>query len=493
METFLIKALQLMMALAILVFVHEFGHYIFSRIFGVTVEKFYLFFNPKFSLFRMKKVNGKWQYKFFSKNVPDNYEEKEIILPDGKKEKEYIPIKLDTLSADDWRRETKNTEYGIGWLPLGGYCKIAGMIDESMDKGQMAQPEKPWEFRSKPAYQRLLIMVGGVVFNFILAILIYAGIVYAWGERFLPFRNASEGMMFSETAHKVGFQDGDIILNADEKKLDYLSAETLMAIVDADKVQVLRNKQDTVTIDIPEGFIFQANKDAENGQPLMDYRQPVVIAETQSGMGALKAGLQKGDRIIGVNGISTPSFDLFKAQLDAHKNQTTPILYIRDGKECTANIEIDGGGKIGILLTPITDIYETITVDYSLLQSLPRGVEMGVDKLTSYVQQMKYVFTKEGAESLGGFGALGSIFPNEWSWINFWYITAFLSVILAFMNILPIPALDGGHVLFLLVEIIIRRKPSDKFLEYANMAGMAFLILLMLYANGNDIYRFFFK
>lgn len=482
-----------MMALAILVFVHECGHYFFSRLFGVTVDKFYLFFNPNFSLFRMKKVNGKWRYKFFAKNVPDNYEEIEVTLPNGKKEKEYKTIDPDTLAIDDWRRETQNTEYGIGWLPLGGYCKIAGMIDESMDKGQMAQPAKPWEFRSKPAYQRLLIMVGGVVFNFILAILIYAGIVYAWGERFLPFRNATEGMIFSETAHRVGFQDGDIILNADGKELDYLSAETLMSIVDADKVQVLRNQQDTVTINIPNGFIFQANKDAEEGQPLMDYRLPVVISDTQNGMGAIKAGLQKGDRLIAINGTPTPSYDLFKAQLEANKDKTASLTYIRDGKECTTDVAIDGGGKIGILLTPITDIYETVTVEYSLFKSIPRGVEMGVDKLSSYVQQMKYIFTKEGAESLGGFGALGSIFPDEWSWANFWYITAFFSVMLAFMNILPIPALDGGHVLFLLVEIIIRRKPSDKFLEYANMAGMAFLIILMLYANGNDIYRFFFK
>lgn len=457
METFIIKALQLMLALALLVLVHEFGHYLFSRIFGVRVEKFYLFFNPWFTLFK------------------------------------YKPKKDEPKPGEEEKASWRDTEYGIGWLPLGGYCKIAGMIDESMDKEQMAQPEKPWEFRAKPAWQRLLIMIGGVLFNFITAIIIYAGIVYTWGEKFLPFRNATEGMIYSETAHNIGFQDGDIPLFADDTELEYLSGDAIMAIVDAKQVKVLRNQTDTVTINIPENFIFTANEDAENGQSLMAYRLPVVVYDTQNGMGAIKAGLKRGDRIIGVNNVKTPSYDLFKAELDNNKNKTVSLTYLRNGKESTADIEIDGGGKIGITLTPITDIYETITLDYSLFKSIPRGIEMGIEKLTSYVSQMKYVFTAEGAQSLGGFGALGSIFPETWNWLNFWNITAFLSVILAFMNILPIPALDGGHVLFLLVEIVTRRKPSEKFLEYAQMAGMAFLLLLMLYANANDIYRFFLK
>ena len=457
METFLIKAVQLMLALAILVLIHEFGHYFFSRIFGVRVEKFYLFFNPWFSLFK------------------------------------YKPKKKEPKPGEPEKASWRDTEYGIGWLPLGGYCKIAGMIDESMDKEQMAQPEQPWEFRSKPAWQRLFIMIGGVLFNFILAIIIYSGIVYTWGEQFLPFRNAEEGMMYSPSAQSIGFQDGDIPLFANETELDYLSGESVIAMVSADSVKVLRNKQDTVTINIPENFIFTVNKDAENGQGFMSYRLPVVVANAQSGMGAIKAGMQKGDRIISVNNVNTPSYDIFKAQLDNCKDQIVPLTYIRDGKELLCNIEVDGAGKIGILLTPITDIYKTTTIDYSLWKSIPRGIEMGVDKLTSYVQQLGLIFTKEGAQSLGGFGALGSIFPETWSWENFWTITAFLSVILAFMNILPIPALDGGHVLFLLYEIILRRKPSEKFLEYAQMTGMIFLLALMLYANGNDIYRFFFK
>ena len=457
METFLIKAAQLIVAFAILVIIHEFGHYIFSRIFGVKVEKFYLFFNPWFTLYKYKP----------KKPAPKPGEEEKMT----------------------WR----DTEYGIGWVPLGGYCKIAGMIDESMDTEQMKQPAKPWEFRSKPAWQRLLIMVGGVLFNFILAIIIYTGIVFAWGEKYIPFRNATEGMMYSETAHKVGFVDGDIPLAADGNELTYYSGDELLKMLDAKVVTVLRNKCDTVNINIPDGFIFTANKEAEEGNLFMAYRLPVVISDLQPGMGAVKAGLMKSDSIVSINGVSTPSFDIFKAELDKNPDKDVTIGFVRNGKPMESKVAVDAAGKIGIMLTPLTDIYRTVTREYSIFASIPRGIELGVEKLTSYVSQMKYVFTREGAKNLGGFGAIGNIFPESWNWEQFWSITAFLSVILAFMNILPIPALDGGHVLFLLVEIITRRQPSEKFLEYAQMAGMAFLFALLLFANGNDIYRFFFK
>lgn len=457
METFLIKAAQLIVAFAILVIIHEFGHYIFSRIFGVKVEKFYLFFNPWFTLYKYKP----------KKPAPKPGEEEKMT----------------------WR----DTEYGIGWVPLGGYCKIAGMIDESMDTEQMKQPAKPWEFRSKPAWQRLLIMVGGVLFNFILAIIIYTGIVFAWGEKYIPFRYATEGMMYSETAHKVGFVDGDIPLAADGKELTYYSGDELLKMLDAKVVTVLRNKCDTVNINIPDGFIFTANKEAEEGNLFMAYRLPVVISDLQPGMGAVKAGLMKSDSIVSINGVSTPSFDIFKAELDKNPDKDVTIGFVRNGKPMESKVAVDAAGKIGIMLTPLTDIYRTVTREYSIFASIPRGIELGVEKLTSYVSQMKYVFTREGAKNLGGFGAIGNIFPESWNWEQFWSITAFLSVILAFMNILPIPALDGGHVLFLLVEIITRRQPSEKFLEYAQMAGMAFLFALLLFANGNDIYRFFFK
>ena len=457
METFLIKAAQLIVAFAILVIIHEFGHYIFSRIFGVKVEKFYLFFNPWFTIFK------------------------------------YKPKKPEPKPGEEEKMTWRDTEYGIGWVPLGGYCKIAGMIDESMDTEQMKQPAKQWEFRSKPAWQRLLIMVGGVLFNFILAIIIYTGIVFAWGEKYIPFRNATEGMMYSETAHKAGFVDGDRPLAADGKELTFYSGDELLKMLDAKVVTVLRNKCDTVNINIPDGFIFTANKEAEEGNLFMAYRLPVVISDLQPGMGAVKAGLMKSDSIVSINGVSTPSFDVFKAELDKNMDKNVTIGFVRNGKPMESEVAVDAAGKIGIMLTPLTDIYRTVTREYSIFESIPRGIELGVEKLTSYVSQMKYVFTREGAKNLGGFGAIGNIFPESWNWEQFWSITAFLSVILAFMNILPIPALDGGHVLFLLVEIITRRQPSEKFLEYAQMAGMAFLFALLLFANGNDIYRFFFK
>lgn len=457
MDAFMIKAVQLVAAFALLVLVHEFGHYIFSRIFGVKVEKFYLFFNPWFTIYK------------------------------------YKPKKKALKSGEEDKMTWRDTEYGIGWLPLGGYCKIAGMIDESMDREQMAQPAKPWEFRSKPAWQRLLIMIGGVLFNFILAIVIYSGIIYTWGERYIPFSNATEGMMYCDSAHKIGFQDGDIPLLADGEELTTYTGDELMKMLGAKTVTVLRNGTDTVNIAIPDNFIFKANKEAEDGQMFMAYRLPVVVADVQPGMGALKAGIEKGDSIVSVNGVPAASFEVFTKQLEKNKNKTVAIGFVRNGKPMSADVAIDGGGKIGIMLTPITDVYNTITREYSILASIPRGIELGVEKLTSYVGQMKYVFTAEGAKNLGGFGAIGNIFPDEWNWEQFWSITAFLSVILAFMNILPIPALDGGHVLFLLVEIITRRQPSEKFLEKAQMIGMTFLIALLLFANGNDIYRFFFK
>ena len=457
METFLIKAAQLIVAFMLLVIIHELGHYTFSRIFGVKVEKFYLFFNPWFTL-----------YKYKPKKKAPRPGEKEKIT---------------------WR----DTEYGIGWLPLGGYCKIAGMIDESMDTEQLKQPAQPWEFRSRPAWQRLLIMIGGVLNNFILAIVIYTGIVYAWGEAYIPFRNATEGMMFSESAHRVGFEDGDIPLFADGHELETYTGDELMRMLDADVVTVLRDKKDTVDIAIPKNFIFTVNSDAENGQMFMAYRLPVVVSEVQPGMGAVKAGMMAGDSIVSVNGQAATTYEVFKALLDQNPGKSVEVGFVRDGEELTASVALDDAAKMGIMLTQITDIYTAVRHEYSILASIPRGVELGVEKLVSYVSQLKYVFTKEGAKNLGGFGAIGNIFPSTWDWEQFWSITAFLSVILAFMNILPIPALDGGHVLFLLYEIIFRRQPGEKFLEYAQMAGMLFLIALLLFANGNDIYRFFFK
>ena len=472
-STFWIKTFELLLALSILVVFHEFGHYFFARLFGVWVEKFYMFFNYKFSILKWKP--GKY-LKWFSTGD------------------EMGSMENDAASSGENKNSWKATEYGIGWIPLGGYCAISGMIDESMNTEAMKQPAKPWEFRSKAAWKRLLIMLGGVLFNLLLAMIIYAGIVYAVGEQFVRFEDATEGMEYCDSAHKVGFEDGDIPLAADGHSLGYLNSDDLQTMLSARQVTVLRNHKDTITINLPKDFIFRANDDAKDGQYFMAYRLPVVVSQTQPGMGGEKVGLQDGDRMLAINGVATPSYTEFTTELEKNKGKNVTLDYERDGKRLTAtDVPIDNAGKLGILLTDPTKIYKTTVIHYNILQSIPRGIQMGWTKMVNYVKQLKLIFTPEGAQSLGGFGTIGSIFPATWNWVDFWNITAFISVILAVMNVLPIPALDGGHVLFLLYEIITRRQPSIKFLERAQYVGMMLLLALLLFANGNDIYRFFFK
>ena len=444
METFLVKALQLILSLSILVLVHEFGHFIFARIFKVRVEKFYLFFDPWFSIFKFKPKNS-------------------------------------------------DTEYGVGWLPLGGYCKISGMIDESMDKEAMAQPPKPYEFRSKPAGQRLMIMVAGVLFNFLLALFIYSMVLFTWGDTFLPLKNVKAGMDYSETFHNVGFQDGDILLKADDTELERFGEDCFRRVLNAQTVTVLRGGVETV-IPIPEDMAQRVMRDKKG---FASYRFPMVVRElgkTESGESpAAVAGLQPGDSIVSINGIVTPSFYEVGEVLAQNKDKDVLVGFYRAGIPQTLTLHTDTAGKMGIYSVSPFVMYQTVTRKYGFFESFPAGVMLGVNTLKGYVSDMKYVFTKEGASSLGGFGTIGSLFPAEWDWHSFWMKTAFLSIILAFMNILPIPALDGGHVMFLLYEVIARRKPSDKFLEYAQVTGMFLLFALLIYANGNDIFRFFFK
>ncbi|MCM0718449.1 RIP metalloprotease RseP [Parabacteroides sp. W1-Q-101] len=442
METFLIRALQLILSLSILVLVHEFGHFIFARIFKVRVEKFYLFFDPWFSLFKFKPKNS-------------------------------------------------DTEYGIGWLPLGGYCKISGMIDESMDKEAMAQPAKPYEFRSKPAGQRLMIMIAGVLFNFLLALFIYSMVLYTWGETYLPLKNMKHGMYYSEAFQEVGFRDGDILLKANNEELDRLDQSSFRKVVEASNVTVLRDGVETV-IPIPEDMMQRFMREGK-GFASPD-RVPMVVKKlSEKDSPAATAGLQPGDSIVSINGQATPLFEDVAKILDQNKGKDITLGFYRDGMEQSVVIQPDTAGKIGVYLMSKTDLYPTVTRTYGFFESFPAGVRLGINTLKGYVNDMKYVFTKEGASSLGGFGTIGSIFPTVWDWQVFWMQTAFLSIILAFMNILPIPALDGGHVMFLLYEVIARRKPSDKFLEYAQITGMFLLFALLIYANGNDIFRFFFK
>ena len=440
MEIFFIRALQLIMALSLLVLIHEFGHFIFSRIFKVRVEKFYLFFDYKFSLFK-------------------------------------------------WKPKNSDTEYGIGWLPLGGYCKISGMIDESMDTEQMKQPAQPYEFRAKPAYQRLLIMIGGVLFNFILALFIYSMILFTWGESYYDVQKATYGMEFNENAKAIGFVDGDILLRSGGDDLKKYDVDLLRKIIDEKNVTVMRDGQE-VTIAIPEEFgLLDIGKES----PFMQYRIPAVVDSILPGSAAALAGVQRGDSIVSIAGKSIDSWYKLMAALEEAKaagNSCVNIAAIRGSEEVAMTANVDSTYKLGVMPRELG--YTPVVHEYSFFESFPAGVKYGCNVLKGYVSDFKYVFSSEGAKSVGMFGTIGSMFPSVWDWHRFWLMTAFLSIVLAFMNILPIPALDGGHVLFLLVEVITGRKPSDKFLEYAQMVGMIILLGLFLLATYNDITRFLF-
>lgn len=446
METFLIRALQLVLSLSLLVIIHEGGHFFFARLFKIRVEKFYIFFDPWFSLFKFKPKNSE-------------------------------------------------TEYGIGWLPLGGYCKISGMIDESMDTEQMKQPPQPWEFRSKPAWQRLLVMIGGVLMNFLLALFIYSMILFTWGDQYIALKDMSYGMKFNETAREIGFRDGDILVSANGKELTRYNVDMLRSLAEAREVVVLRDgKKEQILM--PEISLLEI---AKEDPPFVDMLIPNVVDSVLTDGGFAKAGLQKGDSLIAFNGTPLHSWNEFTEQLgelrlrsevEQKSSASFSLVYSRAGVRDTVNVTTDDQFKV--LAYSMNPGYQPTRLTYGFFESFPAGVALGINTLKGYVNDMKYVFTKEGAKSVGGFGTIGSIFPKVWDWQRFWSMTAFLSIILAFMNILPIPALDGGHVLFLLYELVARRKPSDKFLEYAQMVGMFLLFGLLIWANFNDILRFVF-
>lgn len=474
METFLIKALQLIVALVILVTVHEFGHYLFARIFGVKVNRFYLFFNPWFSILKYNPMKGTLQ--IFSKDDDHTW----LTLKVGKQHSERADGK------PTWR----DTIYGLGWLPLGGYCDIAGMVDETKSSKDLSGEPQPWEFRSKAAWKRLLVMVAGVLFNFLLAVAIYIGIAFHWGERNVPFDKVEEGMDFTELMHKAGFKDGDKIVALNGNPIgptaDGVSWEMIQP---GARVSIVRNHRDTVEIVVDDKLLGAL---AEANEPFMSPRVPVYVDRTIGSEGARRAGLQPGDRLLSVGTDTTPTLTEFFPALAASADKKVDIRVLRDGKETVVPVEVNSEGKIGIQLRSPLDIYEVNEIKYNFFEAIPRGWQLGTNQLATYVSSLKLLFTKQGAKSVGGFGTLGSLFPDKWNWFSFWNIAAFLSVILAFMNIIPIPALDGGYTLFLLIEIVSRRKPSERFIEVANMVGMGFLLLLLVYANLNDVIRFAF-
>ena len=490
------QVIGLILSLSLLVIVHEFGHYFFARLFKTRVDKYYIFFNPYFSLFRMKKFGGRWHFKFFSPNTPEAVVE--LTDTDGNKltdEKGKVKTRPMTdedraaLPEDDWRREPDNTEWGIGWLPFGGYCSIAGMVDETTKAGDLQSEPQQWEFRSKPAWQRLFIIVGGVLVNFITALILYVAILFTWGEEFIPMENAKYGLYFSQTAIEAGFENGDQILAVDGKSYDRLGDLATALLVDnAQRVVVLRDgHKDTVYLSSD----FAQKVLASGNQMFCRFNFPFVIDSVFDGSVAAKADLQRGDSLTALNDTLLPSFFDFREALARHANEKVDLTLYRAGRPDTFPVQLGKEGTLGVAAVMDSEILGTKQVDYSFWSSIPNGIAKGFQKLADYVKSFKLVFTKEGASQLGGFGTIGSIFPKVWNWEIFWNMTAFLSIILAFMNFLPIPALDGGYILFILVEMITGRKPSDKFIGYANTVGFALLILLLLYANGMDVVRAF--
>jgi regulator of sigma E protease len=436
METY-IKITQFLLSLSLLIVLHELGHFIPAKIFKTRVEKFYLFFDYKFSLFK-KKIG--------------------------------------------------DTVYGIGWIPLGGYVKISGMIDESMDKEQMAQPVQPWEFRSKPAWQRLIIMLGGVTVNFILGIFIYVMMFTVWGEDYVSVDGVKEGFYVDAVFEDLGFQDGDKILKVNgEEPFNVLDINRHLFLREVKNIEIEHADGNTALIDLPEdiGLKMWQSGNMDPFSPRIHAVIDSVIPETPAGI----AGLQQGDVITGMNGKEILFWDEFTEMvIDNPKNEEIEVMVERDGNRETFMITPDEDQKLGVF--PYVEDFITVShKDYSFSESIGLGFSKAYWTLNDYMSQFKYVFTKKGASSLGGFITIGNIFPSKWDWRAFWSITALLSIMLAFMNLLPIPALDGGHVVFTLFEMISGRKPSDKFLEYAQITGFIILISLLLFANGNDIYK----
>lgn len=458
-----------MLAISLLVLLHEGGHFFFSKLFGVRVEKFYLFFDPWFSLFKFK------------------------------------PKKSDTT-------------YGIGWLPLGGYCKISGMIDESMDTEQMKLPAQPYEFRSKPAWQRLLIMIGGVLVNFLLALFIYAMCLFTWGEDYIRPKDMAQGMLFNKEAKALGFQDHDILVGTNLGEFKDAKADMYRGLANATEVYVIRDGKQ-LTINTPGDLDLLSM--LKNVPMFVQPYVPAVVDSVSPKSAAERMGLQKSDRILSLNGKQIDSFSAFTYEAGRSTDMFTcaqthadtvkalaAVLTVErqvEGKTDTLTLKgqfdaVSAGGfsplskgepmRLVLGYMPQQPQYKVTHIDYGFFESFPAGVKYGCKVLSGYVGDMKYLFSAEGAKSLGGFGAIGSLFPSQWDWHSFWLMTAFLSIILAFMNILPIPALDGGHVLFLLYEMIARRKPSENFMIYAEYIGIGVLLLLMVMANLNDILRF---
>ena len=440
---YVIQGGQLLLGISILVILHEFGHFIAARAFKTKVESFYLFFNPWFSIYK-KKIG--------------------------------------------------DTEYGIGWLPLGGYVKIAGMIDESMDKEQLAKPAEPWEFRSKPTWQRLIIMLGGVIMNVIVAFVIYAMILFTWGENYIPAKNAIYGIYCDSLMVDLGFQQNDKIVALDGTPIDnditYNEIRIKLLLDNISKVTVDRNNQE-VNISIPEDFPKQVMKSGV--KELFTEEVPFVVDSILPNNPAKTAGFMKGDEVIAINNVHLSGAVHSVQFLKDKKNEKLTFRILRNNEEKDIVVTTDEDGMIGVGRKSPLDFLTVKTKTYGFFESIPAGFFKTGSVLSRYVDQFKLIFSKEGASQLGGFGTIAKIYGAEWIWQRFWEMTAMISVMLAVMNLLPIPALDGGHVMFLSYEMITRRKPHEKVMEYAQIGGMILLLVFMVYANGMDIFRAWFS
>lgn len=444
----LIKALQLLLCFSILVLLHEMGHFLFAKLFKTRVEKFYMFFNPCFSLFKFKKGE---------------------------------------------------TEYGIGWLPLGGYVKISGMIDESMDTEQMKQPAQSYEFRSKPAWQRLLIMLGGVLVNVLVAFVIYIMIFYTWGETYLPAQNVKYGIVCDSTFARMGMQKGDLIVALDNKEVERFSDIIPDILLNNPKTIQVRRNGETVSLDIPETLvpelISNSSKSFRQNLPLT----PRVKMEGTKIKGfadysvAYDAGMRENDRLVAINGEYFNFYDEFTDLLARNKGKQIETVVVRENDTLQYAIQLGADGVLGIMQEPPRIDFDLATKQYSFFQSVPAGIKMGADQVGSYLKQLKLLFSQksEAYKSVGGILSIGNIFPGVWNWQVFWELTAFISIMLAVVNVLPIPAFDGSHVLFLLYEVVTRRKPGEKFMEYAQVVGMVLIFGLLILTNVNDVMRFF--
>lgn len=482
-----IQVSQFVLSISILVILHELGHYLPAKWFKTRAEKFYLFFDPWFSLFAMKKINGKWKYKFFFKNLADT----EIIEVDGKKKE--VPINVENLPDDDWRKHRDSTQWGIGWLPFGGYVKIAGMIDESMDTEQMKKPAEPWEFRSKPAWQRLIIMLGGVTVNFFLAWLIFSALSFFNGESYYDNTKIEDGIAVNTAGEKMGLKSGDRIISIDGKEIKSFNSLGV-EILFADKVNVLRDGKEIV-LDINKEGVGEVLKTGAGSY--LSVRTPTIVDSVLEGKPAKLAGLEKGDKIVGINGQPTLFFDEVTKTLELNKNKKVSIEFIRNNEHKNVEVVTDKYGKLGFMpdITPMENILEQakVTQEIGFFASIPRGFERTIESLTQQVKQFKILFNKqtEGYKQVSGPIGIVKMMPTEFNWTAFWSFTAMFSVWLAFLNLLPIPGLDGGHVVFTLWEMITGKPTSEKVLEYAQMIGVIFLLGLMILIFGNDVYKLF--